>query len=419
MPSRKRLALVIGPCWQQNATHASRRRRTSRVAVYRQEGIVKQLLHRFVDYVRMSVWPNCKRVLSNPVFVLLFKYGLGIVLLGWVIWQNRKDLDQASHRDIRLPYLLLAAVIYLAGLLITFYRWYVLVRAQDLPFTHMAALRLGLIGTYLSTFLPGSVGGDIIKAAFIAREQSRRTVAVATVIADRFFGLCGLVCLVALIGTTALFGGYVNDLVKPERAFSLVVIIFVSLGMMLGLFTAWFIAGFVSETGSDGLIRRLERVPKIGHSLAELWRALYMYRRRGRSIAAALALSMVGHILFVLTFYFSALTVAPADDIPTLGAHFLIVPVGMIIAAAVPTPGGIGGGEWGFGALYEMVGCQAADGVLGSLVQRVITWVIGLIGYLVYLRMKPSLQPLAATAGSAAAVPGEGSQGSTAPALPG
>jgi uncharacterized protein (TIRG00374 family) len=356
---------------------------------------VKQQLHRFVNYVRTSVWPSCRKVMKNPVFVVLFKYGLGIVLLAWVIWQNRADLEKAAEREIRLTYLSLAAVIYLTGLLITFYRWYVLVRAQDLPFTPTAALRLGLIGTYLSTFLPGSVGGDIIKAAFIAREQSRRTVAVATVIADRFFGLCGLVWLVALIGLVAVLGGYVNDLVKPERAFSLEIIIFISIGLMFGSFTGWFVAGFVSEAGSEGLIRRLERVPKIGHALAELWRALYMYRRRGASIAAAVGLSIVGHVLFVLTFYFSALTVAPADAIPSLGAHFLIVPVGMIIAAAVPTPGGIGGGEWGFGALYEMVGFQGADGVLASLVQRVITWVIGLIGYLVYLRMKPSLQPLA------------------------
>src|SRR5262249_52361481 len=81
--------------------------------------------------------------------------------------------------------------------------------------------------------------------------------------------------------------------------------------------------------------------------------------------------------------------------IPSVIAHFLIVPVGMMISAAVPTPGGVGGGEWGFGALYAMIGFQPAEGVLGSLVQRIITWTLGLIGYLVYLRMKPALPAVA------------------------
>ena len=71
---------------------------------------------------------------------------------------------------------------------------------QDLPFTLGNAFRLGLLGFFFSTFLPGSVGGDLVKAAGIAREQSRRTVAVATVIMDRIMGLWGLCWLVALLG---------------------------------------------------------------------------------------------------------------------------------------------------------------------------------------------------------------------------
>src|SRR6202023_4279934 len=98
------------------------------------------------------------------------------------------------------PFLILAGLVALTSVLVTFVRWYILVRAQDLPFTLPSALRLGMIGYYLSTFLPGAVGGDIIKAAFIAREQSRRTVAVTTVIVDRVIGLVGLIWLVALIG---------------------------------------------------------------------------------------------------------------------------------------------------------------------------------------------------------------------------
>jgi len=38
-----------------------------------------------------------------------------------------------------------------------------------------------------------------------------------------------------------------------------------------------------------------------------------------------------------------------------------------------------------------LVNYPEANGVLGSLVQRVITWAVALGGYVVYLRMRPSL----------------------------
>jgi glycosyltransferase 2 family protein len=93
----------------------------------------------------------------------------------------------------------------------------------------------------------------------------------------------------------------------------------------------------------------------------------------------------------VLAFYFSSLTLNAADRIPSITAQFLLVPVGMTITSAVPTPGGVGGAEVAFGFLYGLAGYDPANGVLASLVQRVITWMLGLMGYIVYLRMKPSL----------------------------
>src|SRR5262249_13610341 len=56
-------------------------------------------------------------------------------------------------------------------------------------------------------------------------------------------------------------------------------------------------------------------------------------------------------------------------------------------------PGGAGIAEAGFGFLYRRFGCDSAPAVMGMLTQRVINWVLGLVGYFVYLRMKPALRP--------------------------
>ena len=55
--------------------------------------------------------------------------------------------------------------------------------------------------------------------------------------------------------------------------------------------------------------------------------------------------------------------------------------------AAVPLPGGIGASEYGFGKLFGWFGCPEPNGILASLVQRVVTWTIGLLGYLIVVGM--------------------------------
>src|SRR5947209_3315311 len=74
------------------------------------------------------------------------KYGLGLGLLAYVVWRNwapasGQGLQGVVQRHfvdgepIHYGPLILASMIYLVGVLLTFVRWYVLVRAQELPFT--------------------------------------------------------------------------------------------------------------------------------------------------------------------------------------------------------------------------------------------------------------------------------------------
>jgi preprotein translocase subunit Sss1 len=344
---------------------------------------------------------------KKQVLRIVLKYGLGLGLLAYVIWCYWRPVDGSpgladalEHPIHPLP-LLLAALICTAGVLLTFVRWYILVRAQDLPFTVSGALRLGFIGYFLSSFLPGSVSGDIVKAAFIARQQDRRTVAVATVLIDRLIGLCGLFWLVAMLGGIFWAGGWLHELAASEEGVLVLETIVGGAGLLTaGSIVFWLLLGFLPSRRADIFAGRLKKIPKIGGSLAELWRAVWMYRCRGRSVGLALGLALVGHVGFVLTLYLSAHTLCPPGEVPALGPHFLVVPVGMTIQAGFPAPGGVGGGEYAFGKLYEILGFAMASGVLAALVQRAITWALGLVGYIVYLRMRPTLQPVAGELGA-------------------
>ncbi len=362
-------------------------------------------------------------IVSKQTVINVGKYLLAAGLLTWVIHDNWEpphgkglhyvwQTHVVEGKPIHLGYLLAAAAIYLAAILLTFFRWYLLVRAVDLPFRLADAVRLGLIGLFFNSFLPGSVGGDIIKAAVLAREQDRRIVAVATVIMDRAIALWALVWFVALMGGVFWLTGHLEGPVAL-RSKRIVLIASSIVGVSA---VVWLLLGLLPTWRAERFAGRLERLPRVGGSAAEFWRAVWMYRCRQATVAAVLGLSWIGHVGFVFAFWCSAnvLWNPELGAIPSLAEHFLLVPIGLVVQALVPTPGGAGGGEWGFGALYKVFGCSEVNGVLGSLVKRVFDWLYGLIGYLVYLRMRGTLP---AALDRAAAPTVEGGAPSPSPAL--
>lgn len=338
--------------------------------------------------------------------------GSGALLAGSAAYPGRTDGKGLGYvwerhvvqgKPINGHYFAIAVLIFTAAMILTLLRWYVLVRAQDLPFRMRDALRLGMVGFFFNTFMPGSVGGDIIKAAALAHGQSRRTVAVATVIMDRVIALWALVGFVAFSGgifwATGLLEGPAR--VTSER------ILLAAVAIVVASVAVWVVMGFLPDRRAEKFAGRLQRLPKVGTSAAEFWRAVWMYRRRQKSVAVVLAMAWVSHLGFVLAFYCcaNALWSEELGGIPTLTQHFLLVPIGLVMQALIPTPGGAGAGEWGFGALYVLFGASEANGVLGSLVQRVINWTLGLVGFAVYMRVRASKPATEAAAELATATP--------------
>jgi uncharacterized protein (TIRG00374 family) len=334
----------------------------------------------------------------------MLKYVLAFGLLSWVIWKYWAPPDGYGlafvwHKHVvegvplRWGYLALATAILATSLLITFVRWYILVRAQDLPFRLFDAIRLGLVGYFFNTFLPGSVSGDVVKAAFLAREQSRRTVAVATVVMDRILALWGLLWFVAVLGL--IFWG-LGMLQPATQWITLVCAVLVGISVPV-----WVLLGYLPAYRAERFAGRLSRLPKVGPAAAEFWRAVWMYRCRQWSVGVTLVLAWIGHVGFVFAFYFSVLTLWSPEygPIPSLAEHFLIVPLALLVQAIPIFPGGVGVGELGFGGFYAMLGSAYFIGVLGCLVsQRLIAWALGLLGYGVSQWMRPALRPAAETA---------------------
>jgi hypothetical protein len=323
------------------------------------------------------------------------KYGLGFGLLAYVLNANWAPnggnpgiggmLQQTPDYAALLAMVVLAA----ATLAIQYVRWFVLVRALDLPFTMGGAFRLGLVGTFYNVFLPGSVGGDFVKAYFIAHgAPGRRAAAVATVVIDRVVGLFGLLWFSAVIGGAYWAAGDArvagNDYLQK---------IIRVCGVLVGLTVfGWVVMGFLSPHRADRFAGRLAKVPKLGRALAEVWYAVWTYRQRPWTVYQSVALTAVCHVGMVVMYHLAVRVFLTAGLEPgALAEHFVIAPVGFIAQAFFPAPGGVGGGEAIFGYLYTLLNRPDQVGLMGRFTLRAAEWLCGLAGLVVFLRMRSEL----------------------------
>jgi uncharacterized membrane protein YbhN (UPF0104 family) len=296
---------------------------------------------------------------------------LAFSLLGLVLWQNREKIRQVFAHPLDLRLLVLGILIFQVSLLITYVRWYLLVRVIEPRFTLRATLLLGFIGYVFNLVIPGAVGGDFIKAAYLVRMHIKKTQAVASMVIDRILGLLGLFVLAAV-------GGAIAWDVASADVRKLIMAAWIATGagfaVLAIIFTQAISRVFPGFGGGHG---------RLAGIVTELKAMSTTYIRRLDVVSLALGLSVLGHALNVLAFFLMGRMLFPTSMSTTLGQHFLMVPL-TLFTMVVPLP---------FGALglSEEIGDQVGKlvghpgGALAMLGFRVLMYACGLISACVYL----------------------------------
>jgi uncharacterized protein (TIRG00374 family) len=299
-------------------------------------------------------------------------------------------LSQATsiigHTSLDLRLLALALAIYVTGLVSTFFRWFFLVRVIDERFTLRAAMLLGFIGNVFNLVIPGAVGGDLIKAAYLARMHIKKTQAIASMVIDRIVGLLGLFILASI-------GGLIAWRASPP----------IETEARRLIMAAWFATGFgvlvlaaIFGQVFTAIFPRLGR----GHSrlsliVSELKEMSTTYRRRLDVVSFCTLMSMGNHSLNVIAFYLVGRMLFPAMT-TTVAQHFLMAPL-TLFTMAVPLPfGALGISELVAVQFFNLVGHPGGD--LAMMGFRVLMYAGGLIGAIVYLAKLNEVRGLTAAA---------------------
>lgn len=311
------------------------------------------------------------------------KFAISAAIIAWLVVNayrdaGEKDLDLFAA-STRWGLVALAWLAFLANLILTIIRWHLLVVALDIPFRLRDAFRLGFLG-YLFNFVSlGSVGGDVFRAIFIARETPKhRAEAVATVLIDRIIGLYVLFVMASccIVYKQLWSSDATETRIIANTTLIATVIGFIGIVVLL-------VPGFTTGALSEAL----GRLPRIGPTVSKLIWAVRIYRRKLGVILVASLLTLGVHSLSTLGIY--ALAIGLEGEAPSLGAHFIIVPLSMV-AGALPLPMmGLGAFEFALELLYQQVPSVVKLSKIGVLKvafwYRMITILNAAIGAVYYL----------------------------------
>ena len=73
------------------------------------------------------------------------------------------ELAEVFQR-LNLWYFVLSLLVFAAAQVIISVRWWLLLRAQSIHISVLAAVRLFFLGLFYNNVMPGAVGGDLLKA---------------------------------------------------------------------------------------------------------------------------------------------------------------------------------------------------------------------------------------------------------------
>lgn len=305
------------------------------------------------------------------------KWLVAAVLLGFVLWRHRVGLSQIVHQPLDWPSAFIAFALCGSAIFLTFLRWFVLVKSLGFEFSIRDALRLGFIGYLFNFVAPGSVGGDLVKAALLAKEQAgRRTTAVATVLLDRILGMLALF----LIGTWAAWPQWLEIRQRTELKAVVALLVIGSSAGLIGLTLM-----LIPAVARSRVWHRLARLPVVGHMVTELVEGVRLYQSQRQVLFVALGISVVGHFGTISSFYFSAKAISGESTLPGYAQHLFFIPAAELAGIVPLTPGGVGLLEEAVEWLYRLNNANAGTGLMTCLAYRAVTLTIALIGAGYYL----------------------------------
>lgn len=329
----------------------------------------------FEPHASSAVNPTLKKRL-----IMALKVAVSVGILTFLFYNVGEEGQWQALRDAqkRWSWVLAGLAACLAANLISFFRWQMMVRALDLPFSFLDAVRIGFIGLFFGLFAFGVIGGDTLRAYYVTRQvRDRRPAAITSVLADR---LIGILTMFSIASTAFLF--FDPGQLQGQPADQLEIFDYVGWAVVTCTAIGWAAVTVIyltpRLTGTE-LYYRLSEVPRLGDLLGKVTRIVTLYRHRQGTVLAAFGFSLAVNLCFATSIYCLAHGLLETNPSPL--DHLIIEPIAMV-CNALPLPGGIGGMEFAMKYLYLAFGSR--NGVIVGFAFRFALLLVSGIGAVVW-----------------------------------
>jgi uncharacterized membrane protein YbhN (UPF0104 family) len=292
--------------------------------------------------------------------VALLKIAVSAGLLAYLLSRVDASRTLASMESAAPAPLVAAFGMYLAGQVASAVKWRMLAAAVGFTDPPLVFVANYFVGMFFNVFGLGTVGGDVVRALYLAGAGGRRTVALNTVLADRLSGL--FVLLAIALVSLLLFRSYElpAGLYWTTLSFSAL--------LLAGWRAApWVVSRWFRESSR---VRRL-----VEHDLAPYWNDLTL-------LARVAGVSLVFHCSQIATQMLIAR--ALGLEVP-LSYFFIFVPLVNLASSLPVSLNGIGVREGGTVFFLTHVGVAEEAAIAFALVWLGILIAAGLVGGIVYL----------------------------------
>lgn len=285
-------------------------------------------------------------------------------------------------------YLVLSVVLMGMILFLGVLRWQAILNVHGLKVRLSRNTEISLIAHFFNSFLLGSVGGDLLKAYYVAREtHHKKTEAVVTVAVDRVVGLFSMLLLACIMMLPNL--RFITS--NPQVELIAWIIVAMTVGCTGFIVVAFW--GGVSK-GVPSARQWLRKLPKAD----VIERTLAAFREFGRDrwfLLRVLPISMLANLVCILHFLVLLWGFQLTVPIVTLA---VIVPVVTCISTLPITPSGLGVRENLYVLTLAAPGMNVppAEALLVSLVGYATSLFWSIVGGFVYatVRKKEHLEEI-------------------------
>lgn len=269
---------------------------------------------------------------------------------------------QASQKNLLL--LIIAIVIFPITFILTAIRWHELLKAIEIHIGLTLTFTLNMVGAFYNTFMPGSTGGDVLKALYVSHLTPHRTRAVMSVLIDRIIGLLALIILGGIAAATQ----WQIHQCRQIAIVSFAILALTAIGLLV-----FFQPTLHRLFGLDWIIAHLPAQKQVKNAV----QVMEIYRRRPRLVLIALLVTFPVHATVIL----SAMFAGKAFDLPLSAAYYwAVVPVIVLVGSIPISPQGAGVMEYFAIKLTESRGATVSQAFVLTMSIRLVQILWNLTG---------------------------------------